>query len=208
MYSLNSTMAKKAEAGGYIEDSGAYIGVFTRAEDITSKGGAKGIEFDFKSDDGSSANRLQLWTIGRDGNYIQGMYMVNALMACLKLREITPKTGWVEKWNWDTKAKEKQQAEVFPDLMNKSIGVVIQMEEYEKMNGDIGQRPVIVRFFEPKSMMTASEILDSKAVPQELDKFMKRIEANPVKRLKKTSNQAPASAPSGGPQIEDDDIPF
>lgn len=211
MYKINSTFVKKSAPAGYIEESDAYIGVFTKAKKVTSKGGAKGVEFDFKADDDSVARRLTIWTHGRSGDHINGIYAINALMACLRIREVTPRAGQVEEYNWDTRQTEVVPADIYPDLMNKVVGVVLQQEEYEGRDqyGEtvIRTRLQIVHFFEAQTRLTGVEIINGTTTPAALDKFMRRIEMNPVRKLKKQTQQS-APAPAYQDTVADDYIPF
>ncbi|MGK3946781.1 hypothetical protein ABK046_51510, partial [Streptomyces caeruleatus] len=62
-YTLDATQAKAADSiSSSIRETGKYVGVLTRAEAVTSTKGTKGLGLSFKSDDGSTADYLDLYT--------------------------------------------------------------------------------------------------------------------------------------------------
>lgn len=213
MYTLNPEDARKADQrGGVINETGKYIGKFTRAEDIKASSGTKGIDFSFVSNSGQKA-RFALYTVKSDGARISiGHGFVMALMTCLKVREIKPQIMLVKKWDADANAEIDAQAPCFADLMGKPIGVLLEAEEYEKRDHTTGTRMVLAGVFQADTELTASEILDKKIQPEQLSKIVMTLRDRPL-RAKKASG-AP-HAPTGGTgrpptgfDDMDDDIPF
>lgn len=203
-YDLNPEQAKQASASARITETGKYIGRFTRAEEVKSKQGTEGIEFAFESNDGQSADFLSLWTVNRDGKEIYGMKMVNAIMACLRTRSIKPVDGSVEKFQ--NGAKTKVQATIYPDLMNKPIGVLLQRETYEKNDGSFASKFNIYACFDATSGMTAGEILDRATKAEQLDKIMKTFRDKPLQSARGTQKKDTQSAPAD--EEFNDDIPW
>lgn len=207
-YNLNPEHAKQADnQANRITETGKYVGTFTRAESIKSTKGTDGIEFAFKANDGRSADFLQLWTYNTDGKELYGLKMVNALMTCLKARSLTPTNAMVEKWDRDAGATGKLQATVYPELMSKPIGLLLQREEYEKQNGDIGHKFNIYGCFDSQTEMVASEILEKAAKAEKLPRIVQTLRDKPLdsKRLPASTG---APAPSGAFADMADDIPF
>lgn len=203
-YTLDTEAAKQADSGnGRISETGKYIGQFTKAKKVVSTQGTEGIEFSFEANNGQSADYLTVWTINREGKQIYGFKQLMALMTCLKVRNIDAKSGEVEEYDSIAKQMVKHQAEIYPALMNKSIGVLLQMEEYEKKDGSVGTKASFAGFFDPQTEQVAVEILE-KSEARVLEKLVSQLV--PVKKLK---GSRPASAPmsSGGPDFSDD-IPF
>lgn len=207
-YTLDTDAAKQADTGsGRINETGKYVGQFTKAKKVSSTQGTQGIEFSFESTNGQSADYLTVWTINKDGKQIYGYKQLMALMTCLKVRNIESRQGEVEEYDRDANAMVKRQAEIYPDLMNKPIGILLQMEEYEKKDGSTGEKASIAGFFNSKTEQVAVEVLDQSEA-RVLEKLVAQLV--PVKKLKGSRNAAPASQgsnSSGGPAF-DDEIPF
>lgn len=205
MYALDPKAARKADqTGNRITEIGKYVGTFTQAEDITASTGTKGVALRFDSN-GQQAN-LSLYTKKADGTEIMGLQALMAIMTCLRLRNIQPQAGTVKHWDNDTKQEVTKQAKVFPDLCNKPIGLLLETEDYTKQDSSLGTRMVIAGIFQADTELTASEILDQKTTPEQLEKMIARLRHRPVKGAK-----APAAAakPAGsGFDDMDDDIPF
>jgi hypothetical protein len=206
MYNLDPKTARKADqTGNRITEIGKYVGTFTQAEDITASTGTKGVGLRFESN-GQQAN-LSLYTRKSNGDEIMGMQALMAIMTCMRLRNIQPKPGTVKHWDNDAKQEVTKQAQVFPDLCGKPIGLLLETEDYAKQDGSIGSRMVIAGIFQPDTELTASEILDQETVPKQLEKMVARLRHRPLKGAK---TPAPTTAAGGGSGFDDmdDDIPF
>lgn len=206
MYALDTTAARKADnTGSMIKEIGKYVGQFTQAEDLTAPKGTKGIALRFEAQDGRKA-QVSLYTIMKNGDKIMGFETLMAIMTCLKLRNIDPKPGTVKFWNGDTKAEETKPGTVFPDLCNKPIGVLLETEDYEKQDHSIGTRMVLKGVFQAGTELTASEILDKKTKPEQLERMVAGLRHRPVKGHK----PAHQSYDEGRPVSQDDmdSIPF
>ena len=201
-YTLNTEAAKQADNKfSRIDSSGKYVGVFTRAEKVTSKSGAKGIDFSFKSDDGEQADYLSLWTHNKEGKELQGFKTLMAIMTCLKLKTIDATEGEVEKYNSASQQREKVRVELFQSMMNTPVGLLIQIEEQE-YNGNIQRRTNIYAPFTPDGF-TASEVLDKAVKPEKLEKMLAGLKD---KLLTHKPAQQPSQAQTGNAM--DDDFPF
>lgn len=205
-YTLDTDAAKQADTGtGRITETGKYVGQFTKAKKVMSIKGTQGIEFTFETTNGQTADYLSMWTVNADGDHIYGYKQLMALMTCLKVRSIDTKAAEVEEYDKDSNSMVKRKAEVFPALMNKPIGILLQMEEYQKKDGSIGEKAAFAGFFDPQTEQVAVEILD-KSEARVLEKLVSQLV--PVKKLK---GSRPAAAPSHGAPSDsfmDDSIPF
>lgn len=217
MYTLDTTAARAADrTGGYIDQIGKYVGTFKQAVDITAKTGARGIALTFDSN-GQKAN-ISIYTKNAAGEAIFGMNTLNAIMACLQLRGITPQQGTYTQYDAAAQAEVSTQGQVFPDLCNKPIGLLLETEDYANAKGEIRTRMVLAGIFQAGTELVASEILDRKTTPEMLPKMVARLHHRPIKAANKPhapSNaaimaaQAPAPTASGsGFAGMDDDIPF
>lgn len=210
MYNLDPQAARKADTtGGMITEIGKYIGIFTQAVDVTASTGTKGIALAFQSTAGQKA-RISLYTQKSSGEKLMGFDALSAIMTCLSLRSITPKPGVYLKWDASTKSEEKFNGEIFPELCGKSIGVLLETEDYPKNDGGIGTRMVLKGVFQASTELTASEILDKKTTPEQLPRMVQSLRHRPIRGAK----PAPAAHSSSGPagsgfdDMSDDEIPF
>lgn len=204
-YSLNTEAAKAADTmNNRLDETGKYIGVFTRAEAVTSKKGAVGIDLSFKSDDGRTADFLSVWTHGKDGNEIYGYKQLMAIMTCLRVKQLTKTPGTVKKYDKASGGIAEFQADIYPELTGKQIGLLLQREAYVKNDGSEGHKLNIAGAFEAGSELTASEILGKKTTPELLAKMTSALKDKPL-------SSRPAAATSTGSAddgFDGDDIPF
>ena len=181
MYSLDTQAARQADTtGGMISEMGKYVGTFTQAVDVTASTGTKGIALTFQSNAGQKA-RLSIYTMKQDGEKLMGFQALSAIMTCLSLRNIAPKAGIYAKWNNESRADEQVQGQVFPDLCNKPIGVLLETEDYSKNDGSLGTRMVLRGIFQASTELTASEILDKKTQPDQLAKMVQGLRHRPAR---------------------------
>lgn len=205
-YTLNADAAKQADnLFSKIEEKGAYLGAFTRAEKVTSKKGTQGVDFSFKTDTGATADYLTIWTHNSDGKQLQGFNTLMAIMTCLKVKELSASVGEVEKYNNDTQKREKVSVPLFKELMNKPVGLLIHMEQYEKTAGGTAWKPAISAPYAADGF-TASEILNKAKEATTMDKMLASLRDRPLKNTPQQSGEPPRS---GGSFDElDDAIPF
>lgn len=205
-YNLDVEAAKQADTGGgRINETGKYVGHFSIAKKVLSKKGTQGIEFSFESVGGQSADYLSMWTVNQAGEHIYGFKQLMALMTCLKLRGIDESLAQIEEYDKDAGGMVKRQAEVYKDLMGKPIGVLLQMEEYEKKDGSIGEKAAFAGFFDAKTEQVATEILD-KSDARILEKLVGQLV--PIKKLKGSRAAQGYQGGTGAPDNFDLEIPF
>lgn len=209
MYKLDADSAKKADQiMNRIDETGKYVGQFTRAENVESRKGTKGVEFSFKSDDGQNADYLTVWTVNSDGKQLRGYEVLMAIMTCLKIKNIKPVHQVIEKYDADARQRVEMNVEVFPELMGKPIGLLLQREEYAANDGTIKAKMNIFGAFEPATGFTASEILTQAKVPATLEKMLAALKDKKIKRPSGQSLPNEYSPSSNGMDDLDDDIPF
>lgn len=210
MYNLNTTAARDADnISSFLKDSGKYKGMFTRAEALLSKKGTKGIGFTFE-DESKRTTKFDLWTLNDKGEELPSFKHVMAIMTCLRVKTMSPSKAIVERYNFDDKKTEKVEAEVFADLMNKPIGLVLRNTEYEKMKdgaktGETGWRLELYTVFDSNEF-TASEVLDKKTTPEKLAVAIAGLQDRPLKGGSSAKQQA--NSASDVPAFFDDGIPF
>lgn len=211
-YRLNTDAARQVGQASGIDEKGAYIGQFTRAELVVSTKGTQGIEFDFITLDGRTARYLSVWTVNKDGQELGGRKLIDAIMTSIGVREIQAADATIKKWNTETRSEENTRATVFPALMGKPIGLVLCREEYMAGDGQLKWKNVMVCPFEAVTKRTASERLDN-APAEMLDKIVASLRDRPYREAPRTTgtgHRTNASQSSGGSGFDDmdDNIPF
>lgn len=212
-YRLDTTAAKQADnIVSSIRETGKYIGTITRAEALLSEGGTKGLGLSLRTADGQTADYLDIYTHKANGEALSGAKTVSAILACLKLREITE--GRIKAEKWDKQAGKRQMFDLagYPELMEKRLGFLLQKElGTNNRTGADTERMVVFGVFSPDTELTASEILEGKTNPERLPKMLDHLMARPVRdNREKSARRTPASgerAPAGFDPA-DDDIPF
>lgn len=175
-YDYDPEAAGKADdVASRIDTSAAYIGRFKAVYAIKSeKTGTEGIYFEFQSPGGGSAD-FSVYTRKEDGTTTFGMNQVQAMMTILQLRGLRSVPGKFEAYDSDEGKRVEKQGEVFPDLLDKDIGLVLQKERYTKNNGSEGFRMNLYGIFDPKTRLTASEIRERKVQPEKLEKILRSL---------------------------------
>jgi hypothetical protein len=157
----NDANARKIGGIGRINATGRYEGTFTRAEAMKSGKGSIGIEFDFKSDDGATASFLGVWRLNGKGEELSGAKIVDALMLLLRAKSSAPVMATVDKWDKTASAVIKQKCLVYPELMGKPIGLLLQ-KEHDTYNGLPTEKMIIYGCYDIASGKTPMEIVDKK----------------------------------------------
>ncbi len=216
-YTRDDQLAVQPEAtfGGKIETSGAYVGRLTMAKERTAKTGTRGIEFTFEADDGRIARYLSLWVARANGEKIEYPYsLLSALMACLNVKNIESTATTVDEWNAASGTWAPSEAQVFNELMNKPIGLLLQREERE-WEGKIYVSMKIVQFFDPQDRSTPAEIISGNRTGQALDKMVGNLRETVVRNDPPPTGAAPVSTSGSSNSssgnfavIDDDDVPF
>lgn len=208
---LNAQVASAADTVfASIRETGKYVGTITRAEIILSKKNTKGLGLSFKSDDGATADYLDLWYEGADGKELPSMKQVMALLACLKLREPIEGQITFECWDKAAAAKVKKTVNGYPEMMGKKIGFLLQ-QELGDHNGKETDKVVVFGVFQADTELTASEVLKQKTSPEQLEKMLSSLMLRPIRDTRKNkANGATSSHFSDGQPVTagSDDIPW
>lgn len=214
-YSLNADNARQVGANSFIDQKGAYVGFFTRAERVISDKGTQGIEFDFKSRDGATANYLTVWTQNGEGKELYGRKIVDGILTSLGLRSISTADATVKRYNHETRKEENARAVVFPELMGKAIGVVLVREEYEGQGGRKWKN-LLACPYEAATGRLPIERLDNKPA-EGLERILATLRDRPLKEGARRggaqqsgggSRSMSGAAQGSGFDDMDDDIPF
>lgn len=208
---LNTNEARQADrVNSAIKETGKYVGVITRAEKLLSKQNTQGVGISFKSDDGATANYLDLYTVNGKGENLPSNQTVNAILCCTKTKEAAEGKIDVEKWDSESKQTYKAKVDGYPVLMGKRIGLLLQRElsnnpkNPEKHN----DRVVIVGVFEADTEFTASEILDKATKPEKLAKMVQALKPVNDRRTNQPAHSHSAPQATGDFDDFDNDLPF
>lgn len=208
---LDANEARQADRiNQSIKTSGKYVGVITRAEKLLSKKNTEGFGLSFKTDDGATANYLDLYTVNAEGKTLPSMATVQAILCCTRTKEANEGEISFEKWDNEAKQMLTVTATGYPSLMGKRIGLLLQQElSTNETNGKDVYRVVIYGVFEANSELTASEILDKKTEPEKLEKMVQSLMAKPVNDRRNKSQSGIGNQSAPGPFEDfDSDIPF
>lgn len=214
-YTLDVAAAKQADqTGKFIKETGKYKGVFTKAEALVAATGTKGIAFTFESDAKQTVN-FSLYTTKSDGEKLRGFQQVMAIMVCMGLRGVKPAViGTATKYDFDAKQDVQYEAPLLLDLMNKPIGVVLQLCEYAKEKdrvptGEYGWKIELQGAFAAATELTATEILGAKTKPEMLAVQIATLADRPLKNKVGGTARAAQShgSSSGTPDSFGSDIP-
>lgn len=214
MYALNNESAQAARKAeqriSFIDEKGKYVGKFTRAEDITAASGTRGITFTFETNDGQKSN-FSIYTIKSNGEKLGDYGTLMALMTCLGIKDIKPAQVASMVWDKDAGGNVSKMLSQFPELMNKPVGILLAMEEYEKRDGSgTGWSARLNAVFQAETELTASEILDRKTTPTKLPQLVAALKDRPLK--KRPASNGGSHQMDGGAFDEsapfNDDIPF
>lgn len=156
-YQLSKERALEADSSSNINTSGIYTGEITQAYEVTSKNGAIGVKFDFKSPKGST--NFTLWTFSKDGKPTFQIGFIDALLAILKTPKAQKVEGVIQEYDYQVKERVEKPAETFP-VFCKPITAVLQREEYVNQNGDIKFRLNLKHFLNPETLQTAKEMYE------------------------------------------------
>lgn len=203
--SFNANAARKADTfNSIIKETGKYEGTITRAEKLVSKGGTLGVGFSFKTDDGATANYLDVYTEKADGEQLFGANIVQAVLGCLKLKDVAEGEITFDKWTRD-QGIVPTKATGYPALMGKRIGFLLQrtLETNNTTGADV-DRVNIAAVFQPGTELTSSEILDGKTKGEKTAQRLKAL--SPVWDRRKKVPLKTLAQQAGGDDPGFDDI--
>jgi len=207
---FNADEARQADRlNQAIRVAGKYIGTITRAEKLLSQNNTQGIGISFKTDDGATANYLDLYTKNAKGETLPSNSTVQAILCCTRTREVKEGKIDVEKWDKEAKTTYKANVDGYPSLIGKRIGFLLQQELSDNPKDDTkpNDRVIIYGVFEADSELTASEILDKATVPEKLGKMVVSLMARPINDRRSNKQSLGAGYTPGNDDI-DSDLPF
>lgn len=216
-YGLDPKAASEAGQGSRIvNESGMYPGLIKYAWGSKNERGTEAVHVIVECDNGQTL-RQDFWTYDSAGKDLPSLKMVNALMACVSTRTLTPTRGSVTRYDYDAKQDMPYMEDTYPELMEKRAIFAVQMETYVSTNGENKSRAQVVGVYDAATRQNAAEKLSKAAEARAIDAQARWLEANPVKQAKARPaatavNRGGAAAgvaqPIKGTGFDDDDIPF
>jgi len=209
-YKATKSGVQRAMGSAYISERGKYIGRFIKAEHIIAKSGAVGVDFEFESNGGERAN-FTLYTYNRNAEPIFGRDQLESIITCLRVRgEIAPQNRMANVWDSNERKRVEKSVPQFIELLDKPIGLLFIMEEYQAGNGDYKWRPQFSHAFEAQTELMADEIVAQKTEPQRLGNEVARLKNKPAKDKQGDANpfNNPANNPPPADYDDDEKLPF
>jgi len=207
---LNQDEARQADRiNQAIKTAGKYVGTITRAEKLISRNNTEGFGLSFKTDDGATANYLDLYTKNAKGETLPSNSTVQAILCCTRSREVSEGKIEVEKWDSESKSTYKTMVDGYPSLIGKRIGLLLQQELSDNPKDDTkhNDRVIVYGVFEADSELVSSEILDKAVKPEKLGKMVQALMARPIND-RRTKQSASNSYMPGASDDIDSDLPF
>jgi hypothetical protein len=207
---LDSKLAKEGSGGSTrISAKGKFKGVIEHMKVYQTDSSSTFINFTFKADNGQDC-RFSICIFGKDGKPTFGFKQLQAMMACCKIRSLTPTKVIMDDYNLDTKQVEKMERDVYKEFSGAKIGFALYRHDRPKYS-DPSKMEFVMEISAPfnyDSEQTAQEVLDSKP-PASLEKIIQNLTD---KETKSTAQSAGGysgyeSMPEANGSMEDD-IPF
>jgi hypothetical protein len=208
-YGYNPDHVAALDAGS-IDQTGAYVASINWAKAVQSSKGTWGVEIQAATDDGRSLrNPVTLWTIKPDGTRIFGHDILDSLLICAGMKAgAALKPGRVQAKVWDATERKMidEEADGYPALTGKRVGLLIQREAYIKQSGETGYRLNLTGAYHPDDMRSAGEIIAGKPAEATARKIASLRDKDNTGGQASAPANSPASPGSAAPF--DDDIPF
>lgn len=170
-YEFNEEMAGRGDdVAMRIDTSAAYVGKFTEAWATTSQKGGDAIELHFETAL-KEKTQFTLYTRQADGTPIFGQNQLQAIMALMGLRGLKGVPGKVQQYNNDTNKREEVDGVVYPDLCERSIGLMLQKELYDGNKGP-AWRMNLYATYDPVTRRTSTEIKERVVKGTKVDKML------------------------------------
>lgn len=148
LMTFNADAAEKAKSGGGFE-SGAHVGIM-QVQHIIAQTNTKGFQLNLHGDS-VDVNFINLYYEKVDGTAIKsGTGFINAIMGLTRTREINIQTI-------NDPDNKGDVIEIIPELMNKSIGMVLQKVNYVNGQGGISYKVELVMVFDAQTRQTYEE---------------------------------------------------
>lgn len=198
-YEYDEEAASRAE-DGRIDFSAAFIGKFKRAWHVISGGkGTQGVKLEFEAP--GAMTTLTLWTYNGAGEKLPDYNRLAAFQTLFSLKGLKSRSGMVPGYDDEGKRIE-EKGEIFPDLCDKPIGLILQREDYTREDTHKDSwRLNILCSFHPSTKLTASEIREGKTEAKKYERILRGLKDKDSRTAGKSEPSQPsqgAGVPEGG----------
>ena len=199
--------ARKADGGNFITQTGSYVVWIGQAAAKTAASGANLIEFTLKDVHTGALCNTRLVLTKADGSDAFGMGFLHAMMTILSIDEILVTPAKVYRRDHTTEDGFR-----IPNLEKKQIGVLLQRVN-DVYNGKTKYDMQIAGLYDPKTHLTASEIINGVQTPAKLDAKLKNLADRNTDDYKAFTSGSAQAAPTAVPDVPEvpagyDAIPF
>lgn len=197
-YSFDQNAASEADkVSSRIDETGMYKGVLKNAVAvISSNKGTHGVELDFESSDGNTT--IMLWTKSAEGEPYRGFNQVQAIMAILGLRGLKSVAGKRRRYDFDEKKEVEEDAEVFPELLEKPLIFALQKHWQTAESGKDFYNMELFAIFHPETRLTSTEMKERKNTPAKFEKISRTLKTKDGRKKKGAEPGQPAMGGDGG----------
>ena len=174
-YALNKEGAKQAndKQSGYIDKNGDYVLKIESAEWIAGQAPkqSRGLRLTLV-DAAKNKAKIDLWFQKGDGTRNDmSANMLDGIMTCTGLQNLTEQQGKVTEYDKDVGGEAERNAVICPELTNKFIGALIQVETDAYMkDGTIKEidKPLFFAVYQFKTLLTPNEILNGETAAKQI----------------------------------------
>ena len=133
-FTLNAAEAKAGSGGSSrIDTTGKYKGKIKFAKYWESDGGAKFTTINFEEDSGQTTS-IRICTHSKAGDPTYGYKQVQAIMACLKVRNLTPEKHMVDDYDFDASQVQSMERTIFNEMTGAKIGFALYRHDQTNNN--------------------------------------------------------------------------
>jgi len=181
--------AEKADTvfgGNYVTEPGAYPGVIKSMELRSFPTGAKAISITTTTDDNKELSVL-LWVVSKAGKntYIDKKtnketplpdcnLVLGSLMPCLRLRKLEPRVV-------DDPKNPGKKITIYPATIGKPLGMLVNIDITNGTGKNAGKKyknAMVETFFDPKTNLLGSEIMNKVTEPKKKAETEKKLKVN------------------------------
>ena len=183
-YALNKTGAMQAndKQSGYIDKNGDYVLKIESAEWIKGKEPKQSRAIKLVLIDASKNKaKIELWFKKGDGTRNDmSANMLDGIMTCTGLQNLTEVQGKVTEYDKEVGSEAERNAVICPELTNKFIGALIQVETDAYMKDGSPKEIDKATFFgvyQIKTLLTPNEILNGETAAKQIHNLKEKLDS-------------------------------
>lgn len=205
---LDSDSAKAGSGGSSRIDSfGKFKGTIKHCKQYTTESNAKFVEIYFSSD-GGQETKIRICTHSKVGEPTYGFKQLQAVMACCKVRTLTPIEAVIDDYDYDQNKVVPIKRTIYKELSGKQIGLALYRHDQtnDKSGKDFYSMEIAAPFHYDTEQV-AAEVLDSSpaALLEKIVAGLRNKDSRQSGGHQKSHDFYQSAQPSDN---FDDDIPF